>query len=426
MRRSLFASLLIAAMIAAGCDAGTPVATVSLPKGTEETGAPQTHGQVAVIGNGDGIRFLGPNRVVLDSEQNLLVTEFGGGRILKISPGGELLDEFAGGGTGIGELAGPTGLDLDAAGFLYVGESGTSRVQVFSPSGAPVAVWGQFGIDPGEFGSAMGVAVNDELDRVHVADHVNSRIQVYNRNGELLFMFPRGGDFTHIGDAPDQMWLPIGVDISADGTVFVVDSGNRRVQTYTPDGEVLTNMDTSPISDPQTIHVEPDGSYWVGGVADGEVARFSNNGMYLFSLAQPDGGFRAPHGIFTDGDRVWVADTGNNVVRIYELGAEHNPIPLVASELTESSAAAPDAFAEMFSFGYAPSTMTVVEGQTIEWTNTSETPHTVTVTGTFDSGGVAAGGSFAFTFTDAGTYSYFCTIHGASLQAGVVVVEPAG
>ena len=45
-------------------------------------------------------------------------------------------------------------------------------------------------------------------------------------------MFPRGGDFTHIGDEPDQMSLSIGVDLAADGTVYVVDSGNNRVQKF--------------------------------------------------------------------------------------------------------------------------------------------------------------------------------------------------
>jgi sugar lactone lactonase YvrE len=166
----------------------------------------------------------------------------------------------------------------------------------------------------------MGVGINDELGRVYVADHVNSRIHVYTPDGELLFMFPRGGDFTHIGDEPDQMWLPIGVDLAADGTVYVVDSGNNRVQKFTPDGEIIEVLSPLPILAPQVISVQDDGSYWLSGPNDSVVAYFSAAGELLATLAPPEGGFRLPHGTESMADgTVWLADTGNGVVRAYRL-----------------------------------------------------------------------------------------------------------
>ena len=61
---------------------------------------------------------------------------------------------------------------------------------------------------------------------------------------------------------------------------------------------------------------------------------------------------------------------------------------------------------------YRPSQLDVLPGETVTWTNVSQRTHTVTSdTGLFDSGDVAGGGSFAFRFSEVGTYDYHCTIH---------------
>lgn len=195
-----------------------------------------------------------------------------------------------------------------------MGESGASRVQKFAPDGTPIAVWGEFGIQPGEFGSAMGVGIIEQLGRVYVADYVNSRIQVFDPEGSLLFIF---GD---PGDAPGEMSLPIGVDIGPDNTIYVVDSGNARVQTYTPDGEFIEVFSTAPLFGPQVISVRDDGSFWVAGPSDREVILFNAVGEPIASLVPPDGDLMAPHGTETASDgTVWLADTGNNVVRAFRL-----------------------------------------------------------------------------------------------------------
>ena len=84
-------------------------------------------------------------------------------------------------------------------------------------------------------------------------------------------------------------------------------------------------------------------------------------------------------------------------------------------------------------FAFAPQTLTVKAGAKVTWTNNDSTPHTITSTdngstsasptGMFDSGQLAQGQSFSFTFTKAGTYYYECTIHAAmaSMHAKVVV-----
>ncbi len=63
-------------------------------------------------------------------------------------------------------------------------------------------------------------------------------------------------------------------------------------------------------------------------------------------------------------------------------------------------------------FSFSPSQVTVNAGDTVRWTNNGPSPHTTTSTsGVWDSGTLAPGQTFSFTFTTAGTFAYHCTIH---------------
>ena len=63
---------------------------------------------------------------------------------------------------------------------------------------------------------------------------------------------------------------------------------------------------------------------------------------------------------------------------------------------------------------FNPTPITVTVGTTVTWTNNDTVDHTVTSTSgptSFDSGVIRPGETFSFTFTEAGTYDYHCTLH---------------
>lgn len=75
-------------------------------------------------------------------------------------------------------------------------------------------------------------------------------------------------------------------------------------------------------------------------------------------------------------------------------------------------------------FAFDPSSLTVKEGTTVTWTNNDPTVHTVTSdTGVFDSGDMAQGTTYSYTFTTAGTYVYHCTPHHARMSGTIVVTK---
>lgn len=80
---------------------------------------------------------------------------------------------------------------------------------------------------------------------------------------------------------------------------------------------------------------------------------------------------------------------------------------------------------------FEPQQIEVTAGTTVTWTNQDSQSHTVTAgprdnpSGLFDSGEIAGGGTFSFTFTEPGTYEYHCTPHDG-MDGTVVVTASAG
>jgi|ERR1039458_2491694 plastocyanin len=73
-------------------------------------------------------------------------------------------------------------------------------------------------------------------------------------------------------------------------------------------------------------------------------------------------------------------------------------------------------------FVFGPQTLTVPVGTTVTWTNSDDIPHTsVSTEGVFKSKVLDTDEHFSFSFTKAGTYPYYCTIH--PRMTGKVVVQ---
>jgi len=86
----------------------------------------------------------------------------------------------------------------------------------------------------------------------------------------------------------------------------------------------------------------------------------------------------------------------------------------------EQPSAAAEVKIDNFSFG--PQTITVPVGATVTWTNHDDIPHTIVSTdGVFKSKVRDTDEKFSYTFTKAGTYSYFCSVH--PKMTGTVVVQ---
>ncbi len=72
-------------------------------------------------------------------------------------------------------------------------------------------------------------------------------------------------------------------------------------------------------------------------------------------------------------------------------------------------------------FTFTPAELKVKVGDTVTWTNHDDIPHTVVSAGKFRSKTMDTDNTFSFTFTSAGDYKYFCSLH--PHMTGMITVE---
>ncbi len=72
-------------------------------------------------------------------------------------------------------------------------------------------------------------------------------------------------------------------------------------------------------------------------------------------------------------------------------------------------------------FTFEPARLTVKVGTTVTWKNRDDIPHTVVAAGKFRSKTLDTDDSYSLTFTAAGDYKYFCSLH--PHMTGTIKVE---
>jgi plastocyanin len=97
---------------------------------------------------------------------------------------------------------------------------------------------------------------------------------------------------------------------------------------------------------------------------------------------------------------------------------------LLAGAAVMAAPAAVQESVKIDNFTFTPQRVTVKAGSTVTWTNEDDIPHTVTSsTKAFRSKALDTDDKFSFTFTTAGVYEYFCSLH--PHMTGTIVVEGA-
>ena len=112
-----------------------------------------------------------------------------------------------------------------------------------------------------------------------------------------------------------------------------------------------------------------------------------------------------------------------NAVLLMSLGLGIAGLGAPVGSFTASAQQKPEtAEVKIDNFSFGPGTLTVPVGSTVTWTNGDDIPHTVVSTeGVFKSKVLDTDEKFSFTFSKAGSYPYFCSIH--PKMTGRVVVQ---
>lgn len=227
-----------------------------------------------------------------------------------------------------GALAKPMGLATDGDCNLYVADISQARVVVYDRDGNHLTALG----GKEAFERLSYVAVDAAGERVYAVDTggVSSRdhrVRVFDRtSGEHLF------DIGTRGREPGEFNLPRGVAVAPDGTVYVVDSANFRVQAFDRDGDFLHSFGSlgrqlGQFSRPKGIAVDPEGRVYVADTSFGNFQIFDAQGELLLFIGSRGGQggpaeYMLPNGIAVDEDgRVYLVDQFFSKVDIYRPAA---------------------------------------------------------------------------------------------------------
>lgn len=140
-------------------------------------------------------------------------------------------------------LNAPRSLAFAKDGTLYVADSRNHRVLHLDMEGKVLHEWGTFAdgvstpIGPGTFNEPWGIAVGPD-GSVYVSDTWNHRIQKFTSSGRFVKTWGVFGQ----GETPESFYGPRGLAVDAKGRVYVTDTGNKRIVVFDADGNFLTQF----------------------------------------------------------------------------------------------------------------------------------------------------------------------------------------
>jgi predicted membrane-bound mannosyltransferase/sugar lactone lactonase YvrE len=191
----------------------------------------------------------------------------------------------------------------------------------------PDGVIGTAGTEPGQFQAPRMLALGKD-GSLYAADSRNHRIQHLATDGTVLQTWGGFADSSQ-GNPPEGMFNePWGVAVAPDGSIFVSDTWNHRVQKFTSDGKFIKTWGVSGQPDspfnfygPRGIAVDKNGKVYVADTGNNRIVIFDGNGEYIAQFGTPGinpGEFSEPVGVAVDTDGlVYVTDTWNQRVQVF-------------------------------------------------------------------------------------------------------------
>jgi NHL repeat len=187
-----------------------------------------------------------------------------------------------------------------------------------------VSHFGQEGAGNGEFSAPAGVAVDQSSGDVYVVDSGNARVQKFEAGGAYVSQFGGGETPASAFSSPSA----VAVDNSTNpfdasvGDVYVVDAGDNVVDRFTPAGVYVSQLTATAaggFSELQGVAVDGNGNVWISQ-ASGEVAEFTSEGAFVTSWNTNQGA--GPGLAVSPNDTVYVVVGWGAVYRYSASGTE--------------------------------------------------------------------------------------------------------
>lgn len=268
--------------------------------------------------------FLGvlrPLGVAVGADGKIYVTESEGERKIHVFDSlGQEVGAFAPPGTTVSGRT-PTYIALSPKGEIYVSDRTGRAIHIFSTDGSSLGTFQPRGV-PAEDWHPMGLAFDGE-GNLYVTDlsEQKHRVLVFDSSGALKLEFGRQGG------EPGQFWFPNGIAVDGQGRIYVADGNNGRLQVFDAEGQLLfvisRGYGPGDLSMPRGVAVDDKDHLFVADTSADVIKVYDISGdrpKYLRDIGvsgSGDGQFRFPNGVAVTGNRIYVTDKENGRVQVW-------------------------------------------------------------------------------------------------------------
>jgi len=180
--------------------------------------------------------------------------------------------------------------------------------------------FGTAGSGNGQLNLPESVAV-DSSGNIYVVDTGNNRIQKFSSAGDYLSQF--GG----FGTGNGKLRSPSAITLDSAGNIYVADTGNNRIQKFSSAGVYVSQFGTlgsgnGQFRSPSALALDSAGNIYVADTNNHRIQKFSSAGVYVSqfgTLGNGNGQFSTPQGVSLDNyGNVLVSDTGNHRIEKFD------------------------------------------------------------------------------------------------------------
>lgn len=179
--------------------------------------------------------FTIPHGIKVDPDGNVWTVDANTSVVLKFSPEGKKLMQIDVGGIPDAKrrFCGATDIAFAKSGHLFISDGYcNSRVLEYTRDGTKVTEWGARGVGPGQFINAHAISIAAD-GTLYVADRENGRVQWFDQSGKYLGEKKFGGQLFSVTAAPDgNVYVgtqPRDVDFASDPFFFKFDPKSGKV-----------------------------------------------------------------------------------------------------------------------------------------------------------------------------------------------------
>lgn len=215
----------------------------------------------------------------------------------------------------------PVSLAVDDKDNLYVVDQSSRTVLVYDSAGKFRRYLGKLRGGESYFDNPAGIAIDKAGRHIYVSDQQGHMIFVMDERGKLIRKLGnRGG-----GNRPGEFRFPSEI-VVAGSDLFVLDAGNTRIQAFDSGGHFLRAINLGYADRKTGLAVVNRGNIYVSDSSLNQIQILGHEGQRLYTFdpsSVRNVNFSHPSGMWVDGRFLYVVDSQNNRIGLFQIHAEN-------------------------------------------------------------------------------------------------------